>query len=92
MFNHLNLPKTISFNRNSDFSDSRTYDLVMTRTIVLHCFVYMFGVMLFLNIVCLSICFVANRSEVTRNLKLQFEKYLELYQKGKLCPCSHSFT
>jgi hypothetical protein len=34
----------------------------------------MFGVMLFIFIICLSICIAMNRSEVTRNLKSNFEK------------------
>jgi hypothetical protein len=46
----------------------------------------MFGVMLFLFIVCLYVCFAANRSEVTRSPKIKLEKFLELHQKGKLCP------
>jgi hypothetical protein len=46
----------------------------------------MFDVMLFLSIVCLSVCIATSRSEVTRNLKTKLEKYLELHQKGKLCP------
>jgi hypothetical protein len=46
----------------------------------------MFGVMLFVFIICLFVCIATSRSEVTRNLKPNFEKYLELHQKGKLCP------
>jgi hypothetical protein len=46
----------------------------------------MFDAMIFLSIVCLSVCFAASRSEVTRNLDSTLEKYLELHCKGKLCP------
>jgi hypothetical protein len=36
--------------------------------------------------ICLHVCFVANRREGTRHLKTKLEKSLELHQKGKLCP------
>jgi hypothetical protein len=49
-------------------------------------FVSIFGVMLFLPITCLFVCIAVNKSKVTRKLKLQMEKYLELHQKGKLYP------
>jgi hypothetical protein len=37
-------------------------------------------------IICLIVCIATSSSEVTRNLKTKLEKYLELHQKGKLCP------
>jgi hypothetical protein len=39
-------------------------------------------------IICLIVCIATSSSEVTRNLKTKLEKYLELHQKGKLCPWS----
>jgi hypothetical protein len=44
----------------------------------------MFGVMLFLSIPCLSVYIATNRSEVTRNLKPNLEKYLELHPKRQV--------
>jgi hypothetical protein len=44
----------------------------------------MFGVMLFLSTVFLSICFAANRSEVEWHLKLNLEKYLEFATKRQV--------
>jgi hypothetical protein len=49
-------------------------------------FVSILSVMLFLPIISLYVCIVVNRSEVIRNLKPSLGKYLELHQKGKLCP------
>jgi hypothetical protein len=39
-----------------------------------------------ISIIYLIVCIVRSRSEVTWNLKTKLEKYLELHQKGKLCP------
>ena len=63
--------KLYLFNHNSDFSGSRTYDLIETRRILL-CGLFPSLVNIILYITCLSVCIAANKSEVTRNLKPNF--------------------
>jgi hypothetical protein len=72
----VDLPKTISFNRNSDFSGSRTCNLVATRRILVHSCFIMFGVMLFLCTPCLFVCIATSSSEVTSHLKTNLVKCL----------------
>jgi hypothetical protein len=50
--------------------------------------------MLFVSIIFLFVCIgsiATSRSEVTRNLKPNFVKYMKSQVKGKLCPLSYSF-
>jgi hypothetical protein len=58
--------------------------------ILLHSCFLIFGVLLFLCTPCLFVCIATSSSEVMRNLKTKLKKYLELHQKGKLCPCQSS--
>jgi hypothetical protein len=46
----------------------------------------MFGVMLFLPILCLSICIAMNRSEVTSHLKTNLVKYLGISSLRQVVP------
>jgi hypothetical protein len=40
-------------------------------------FIFMFDVILFLYIPCLSVCIATHKSEATRNLKTNLVKYLD---------------
>jgi hypothetical protein len=51
-------------------------------------FFFIFSVILYLSILCLFVSIAADRSEVTRNLKLQLEKYPE-FTKNASCVFDH---
>jgi hypothetical protein len=68
--------KSYLYDHNSDFSRSRTYNLVASRKILLHSCFLMFGALLCLCTPGLFVCITTSSSEVTRNPKTNLVEYL----------------
>jgi hypothetical protein len=87
-FNYLTIKifwKSYLLNRNSDFSDSRTYDLIIAcRIFYTICSHVWCTVILWTS--CLFVCFATSSSEVTRNLKINLEKYLGISRLKQVVP------